>query len=136
MPALDNCHHQVINALKKDGWTIVPHPHVLYTPLRQFYIDIEARRGFAPVEQIAIFEAKCFSLKCSQPDQLYGAIGQDLVYRDLLKVEKLEDVLYLAVPLHAFNGIFRETGMNVIVETRMKLIVFDLAKEEIVRWIY
>lgn len=44
-------------------------------------------------------------------------------------------VLYLAIPLKAYHGIFEEMGRAVVDEVEMKLIIVDMEKEEIVEWL-
>jgi len=78
-------------------------------------------------------EIKCFA--DDDVAELYVAIGQYLVYRDLLKQSPTKPPLYLAVPTHAYYGIFRDAGMGVVNEAQIKLLVVDIEHEVIEQWI-
>lgn len=132
MPQLDTCHQQVARALEKDGWAVSPVPHAIRVPGRRYPLlaDFRARRGQV---EIIIVEIKCFVDE--ELEELYGAIGQYLVYRDLLRQAPTKPALYLAVPTHAYYGIFREAGLGVVNEARIKLIVVDIDNEVIEQWI-
>ncbi len=136
MPRLDNCHQQFIHALQKEKWKIDSKP--LYLKLRgyEFYIDVVARRLSSASEEIVlIIEVKCFPENRSQQEQLYTAIGQFEIYRDILEAYQLADKLYIAIPLHAYEGVFQAIGSKMIEKANIKLIVFDVEKEEIVQWL-
>jgi hypothetical protein len=66
---------------------------------------------------------------------LYSAIGQYLVYRYLLSQSVADPRLYLAVPTHAYYGIFRDVGMGVVNETQIRLILVDMENEVVEQWI-
>ena len=136
MPALDQCHPQVVRALEKEGWTVLPVPHALLTPINYLFIDIEAHRLIDGDEQIIIIvEVKCFYDEKRVMEDLYNAIGQYLVYRNLLKREANEAELYLAVPTVAYYGIFQVLALPLINDLAVKIMLVDLEKEEIEQWI-
>jgi hypothetical protein len=131
MPALDKCHDQVVRALEKEGWIIAPKPHLLVVPERHpLLADLKARRG---TDEIIIVEVKCF--EDDELSELYTAIGQYLVYRSLIKQKNPRRKLYLAVPSPAYHGIFRQLGMSIVVETGIKMVVVDLDREVIEKWL-
>jgi len=58
------------------------------------------------------------------------------MYRDIMVEIGLERVLWLAVPMYAYDGIFQEPiGQLLKNRERLKIIVFDEQKEEIKQWI-
>jgi hypothetical protein len=136
MPQLDSCHPQVVSALEKAGWSIVVSPFRLESPLNDLFVDILLDRvSEAETQEIVVVEVKCFTDRKAQTYELYVAIGQYLVYREMLAASGIEHPLYLAVPSDAFYGIFEAIGMPVAIRTQMKLVVIDLDKEEVVQWI-
>lgn len=136
MPAIDQCHYQIVRALEKEKFRVQPKPFYLKKAGRRFFADIEAEHLDEQNRQrIIVVEAKCFFDSSSELDELYGAIGQYLVYRNLLNEKYPDRQLYLAIPVHAYEGIFTEIGLAVATEVGINLIVVNLAKEEIVQWI-
>jgi hypothetical protein len=132
MPQLDVCHDQVVHALEKDGWVVSPVPHAIRAPGRRYPLlaDFRARRG---QDEIIIVEIKCFVDEALE--DLYSAIGQYLVYRYLLRQSVANPRLYLAVPTHAYYGIFRDIGVGIINEAQIRLIVVNMVDEVIEQWI-
>ena len=136
MPQLDSCHPQVVAALGKAGWRVVVSPFRLETSLNDLWVDILLNRlSESGAEEIIVVEVKCFSDRTAQTYELYVAIGQYLVYRELLIANGIDRPLYLTIPTQAFYGIFEAIGLAVAIKTQMKLIVIDLDKEEVTQWI-
>jgi hypothetical protein len=140
MPALDHCHPQVVRALEKAGWVVVQQPYTLQVlssarKNSNLFIDLLARHERdTPTATIMVVEAKCFEGRSDVYD-LYGAIGQYVIYRSLLRERELALPLYLAVPVTAYHRVFREFAMPVISELGLKLIVIDMVAEVIEQWI-
>ncbi len=91
MPARDIFHDTVKRALKKEGWTITHDPLRLQWGRKDMYIDLGAERLVAAEKggrKIAV-EIKSF-LGPSQMDELEKAIGQYLVYHDVLAMVEPE----------------------------------------------
>ena len=64
------------------------------------------------------------------------AIGQFGLYRDILSEVDPERILYLAVPVHAYKGIFTDPlGQLVIARQQLQLLIFDDVKARIEKWI-
>lgn len=86
MPAKDAYHDVVLQALKKEGWTITDDPLTLQIDESvNVYLDIGAENLLAAEKQgqrIAV-EVKSFLGK-SFPTELYQAIGQFMAYREFL----------------------------------------------------
>lgn len=69
-------------------------------------------------------------------DDLENALGQYVLYRSLLKRREPERIIYLAVPLSTYDGIFSTPLGQVAVEDyQLKLIVFDPTQEVVRQWI-
>lgn len=136
MPALDACHHQIVHALEKAGWTVAPKPFTLASPLNNLFADIEAHRivnGFE--EEMIVVEAKCFQDEGAYMPDLYSAIGQYLIYQDLMKQLGLNSPLYLAIPSKVYYGIFEPLASSIVSRNEMKIIIVNLDDEVIERWL-
>lgn len=137
MPAKDIYHNNVRTALEKDGWTITKDPLTLEIGGRSLFVDLAAEKLFAAEKQgrkIAV-EVKSF-LAASPVHDLEEALGQYIVYEDILEVSEPERNIYLAVREEVYLDIFSEPlGQLLLRKKRLKLIVFDSSKEIIVRWI-
>jgi hypothetical protein len=137
MPAKDLYHDTAKNALIKDGWTITHDPFVLRWGTTDVFIDLGAEQLLAAEKQerkIAV-EVKSFVGR-SDVDDLEKALGQYILYHDILLKREPERVLYLAVHEEVWLGIFEEALGKLLLENqRLKLLVFDRRKEVILRWI-
>ena len=137
MPAKDIYHDTVKNALIKDGWTITHDPLRLSIDDKNLFIDLGAERIIAAVKgtkKIAV-EIKSFVGR-SEVDDLENAVGQFVLYQDLLEEEEPERELFLAIRRKAFDGIFsHRIGDILLRKKRINLLVFDEKDEEIVQWI-
>ena len=134
MPAPDKYHDTVKRALIKAGWIITDEQVLLYLGDRRLWIDVEATRNRD--EMVVLIEVKGFESSPSQIKMLIEAIGQYSLYREALTLSGINAPLYLAIPIAAHNGIFKEiAGITAIRISQMKLLVYDPALEEIVRWI-
>jgi XisH protein len=136
MPAFDQCYDQVVRALQKDGWKLIQSPANIYTRYRTIYVDLEVSRGEnGTQETVMLVEVKCFPDHNSTTRDLYISIGQYLVYRAMLvEIEQATD-LYLSVPSDVFETIFDVAVMRVVEESQIKIVVIDLATEDITKWI-
>jgi hypothetical protein len=137
MPAKDIYHDTVKKALDKDGWTITHDPLIIRWGKRDLYIDLGAERLIAAErdnQKIAI-EIKSFVGK-SSIDDLEKALGQYILYYDLLTRLQSERTLYLAIHQEAFADIFEDLIGQVLLDNkRLKLLVFDEIEEVILKWI-
>ena len=138
MPRKDIYHDIVKNALIKDGWTITHDPLTLSFGDKDIYIDLGVEKLVGAEKngkKIAV-EVKSFLGK-SDVDDLEKAVGQYIVYRDVLWETKSERVLYMAVPETTFWGIFSgRFGQLILKRQELKLIVFNPSEEVIVQWIH
>jgi hypothetical protein len=135
MLKLDQCHEQMVRALQKDGWTIKS-PYSLFVHKRRAYIDLSATRQTNGVDrQILFVEVKCFADRKSSTDDLYGAIGQYIVYHMMMLELGMTASLYLAIPNEVFTRLFDRIVRKTIEEYKIKLVIVNLEEEKIVRWI-
>jgi len=137
MPAKDIYHETVKNVLIKDGWTITHDPLMLRWGSTDVYIDLGAEQLLAAEkrgQKIAV-EIKSFVGR-SNVDDLEKALGQYLLYHDILAQREPDRILYLAVHEGVWLGIFAEPiGKLLLDNQRIKLLVFDRRAEVILRWI-
>lgn len=128
MPAKDNYHDAVREALKNDGWKITHDPLRLLWQQKVLFVDLGAEPIIAAEKEqtkIAI-EIKTFS----NPDavkNIHPAAGQYVFYRSVLKRLQPDRTLYLAIPATAFETLFAEgcVGEVLLQDEQIRLIVFD-----------
>lgn len=134
---IDNCEPEVISAFQKDGWKVDSKPHAIRTPARSVYADLRLRRGAnGRSEQIIILEVKCFSDPKYDLQELYTAVGQYLFYQTAL--QRLQDFqpLYLVIPAEAFARFEQDVVvMTLFRSVGIKLVIIDIKREEVVRWL-
>src|SRR3972149_4677346 len=129
MPALDECHAQVVSALQKAGWIVHPRQRRRKIGRRVIYIDIVA----ALPDGQRYIEVKCFPRPTEIQEQ-YSALGQYLVYRTMLALLNDPAPLYLAVSSTIYEDYFDEVMRQVIRVNHVKLLVFDARMEEVQEW--
>jgi hypothetical protein len=137
MPARDIYHDAVRNALIKDGWTITHDPFRLEWGGKDMYIDLGAEQLLAAEktgQQIAV-EVKSFVGPSDMAD-LEKALGQYVLYHDVLSELDPQRVLYLAVPQKVLRDIFEEPlGKLLLKNNRARLIGFDPRTEVVIQWL-
>lgn len=137
MPAKDIYHNVVITALEKDGWTITDDPLRLIIGNRSVYVDLGAEKLLAAEKEgrkIAV-EIKSF-LSRSPVNDLEEALGQYILYQDVMAYSEIDRTLYLAIRDEVYIDLFSEAiGQLLLEKKRFKLMVFDVKKEQILRWI-
>lgn len=138
MPARDIYHEAAKNAMSKDGWTITHDPfRIRLARGKNLFVDLGAERLIAAergIEKIAI-EIKSFR-SASDMQDLEEAVGQFVLYNQLLNRYAPERKLYLAVPDEIGTSVFEEEAGQVLIEDGIiRVVTFDPLQEEIVRWI-
>ncbi|MFN6562740.1 MAG: element excision factor XisH family protein [Nostoc sp. ChiSLP01] len=137
MPARDIDRNNVKNALIKENWTITHDPLTLKFGKKDSYFNLGARQLLAAqkAESKIAVEIKSFT-DTSDIDDLEKALGQYILYQDILVELEPERVLYLAMPNTVFDDLFEEPiGKLLLRNRRLKLIVFDPKQEVIKQWI-
>ena len=138
MPAKDIYHNAVVQSLRADGWIITHDPLYIDYGGRNLFVDLGAEREAIAAEKdgqkIAV-EIKSFT-GLSEMSDLEKAIGQYIVYHDVLAQVEPDRVLYLAVSEDVASGLFEEPlGELLLRNNRACLLVFDPETEAIVKWI-
>ena len=138
MPARDIYHEPAKNAMIKDGWTITHDPfRIRLARGKNLFVDLGAERLIAAergIEKIAI-EIKSFR-RASDMKDLEEALGQFVLYNQLLKRYAPERKLYLAVTEEIGTSVFEEEAGQVLIEDGIiQVVTFDPLQEKIVRWI-
>ncbi len=137
MPAKDVFHDVVKKALMKQGWTITDDPLIFRTGGVNLYIDLGAEKILAAEKngnKIAV-EIKSFVGK-SYLSEFHQALGQFINYRMVLKEEEPERVLYLAISSEVYKDFFiLPFTQNAIKTNQVKLIVYEINQEDIIKWL-
>ncbi|MDJ0845809.1 MAG: XisH family protein [Crocosphaera sp.] len=137
MPAKDTYHDAVKNALIKDGWTILRDPYTIKYEEVQLFADLLADRTLEIErngEQI-IIEIKSF-ISRSPMREFETALGQYIIYRTLLKAILTQTKIYLGIGEGIYESFFLQKSISMVLEeAKIRLIVVDLTKEEILKWI-
>ncbi len=135
--AKDIYHATVRIALEKDGWTITDDPLTLKVGGRSAFVDLGAEKLFAAEKadkRIAV-EVKSF-ISPSPVKDLEQALGQYIIYSQVLEQQNSERLLYLAIPQSVFLDFFSEELPQLIIKlNHLKLLVFDSNSQEIIQWI-
>ena len=137
MPERDIFHDVVRNALIKDGWEITHDPLLLRIGRTKLYVDLGASTLMSAEKEqrkIAI-EVKTFLSK-SRIKDLEQAVGQFVIYEQILKQKEPERIVYLAVTTEVYTNVFKnELGQLLINNKIVRLLVFKLNDEVITQWI-
>ncbi|MBD2437515.1 XisH family protein [Nostoc sp. FACHB-110] len=137
MPAKDIYHDTVKRALQKDGWTITHDPFPLQIGKKRLSVDLGAERLISAEKglQRIVVEVKSFVGQSDVKD-LEQALGQYVLYQQILNEMGIERNLYLAISRPTFNSVFTiELGQVLLKNQILKLIVFDNESEVILQWI-
>ncbi|BBC22418.1 element excision factor XisH family protein [Pseudanabaena sp. ABRG5-3] len=137
MSARDIYHNTVKTALEKDGWTITHDPFPLQIGKKRLSADLGAERLISAEKglQKIVVEVKSFVGQSDVKD-LEQALGQYVLYRQILNETGIKRELYLAVSRLTFNSVFTiQLGQILLTNQIIKLVVFDDESEVIVQWI-
>ncbi len=137
MPAKDLYHDAVKQALIKEGWTITADPYTVEYEEFKVFVDIAAEGSLAAErgsQKIAV-EIKTF-LRPSFVRELENALGQYILYRNLLSVTDPKRELYLAVSDRIYNNFFLKNASQFIINlNQILIIVVEIQSEVISQWI-
>jgi len=135
MPAKDLYHETVKTALIKDGWT-VKDDLPLKIGKRDLVIDLQAQKLLIAQrenQKLAV-EVKSF-ISPSPVSDLEKALGQYLLYEELLKRQYPDYTLYLAIREAVYANFFQEEIVKIILESHpLNLLIFDEIQAEILIW--
>ncbi len=138
MSARDRFHGAVKKALQKEQWVITHDPlRIEFGKDDLVEIDLAAEQLITAQKaevKIAV-EVKSF-LRDSALSDFHTALGQFLNYRLVLEESEPERILYLAVPISAYEVFFqRKLPQTAIKKYKIKLIVYQPNDEVIIQWI-
>src|SRR5207237_5389190 len=130
MPARDFYHDVVKSALIADGWTITHDPLQLKVGKKDLFVDLGAEQLLAADKEgrkIAV-EVKSFP-GASEVADLENALGQYILYQDILEETEPERLIYLAVSLKVYEDLFQEPiGQLLLRRQHLRVIVFEPRK--------
>jgi hypothetical protein len=137
MPAKDMFHDSAKASLIKDGWEITHDPLSLRMGKKDFFVDLGAEKLLAAEKdnrKIAV-EIKSF-VSQSEIRDLENALGQYVLYHNILSVLEPDRILYLAVRESVFVDLFEEVIGKLLLDRQvLKLLTFDPELEVLKRWI-
>jgi hypothetical protein len=135
MPRQDECEPKVIRALQKDGWTIVAQPSHFYSVDGvHIYPDLAARRE--ETQELVIIEVKCFTGKFSIREEYFRALGQYIIYREVLVQRQQEELLFMSVQTDVYDTLLKQDVFQASIRRdRVKLVIIDMDQEIIRQWI-
>jgi hypothetical protein len=136
--AKDIFHDLVKEALIKDGWTITDDPLTLL-PKEEGGIatDLGAEKILVAekgLTKIAV-EVKSF-INPSPIHDFSKAVGQYIVYLDVLEMIKSDKIMYLAMPYDVYNYLITKPYILYVKNKhQIKFILFDPIEKIIEKWI-
>lgn len=134
--AKDIYHNAVRTALEKEGWTITGDPLTLTVGGRSAYVDLGAEKLLAAEKkgQYIAVEVKSF-ISPSPVRDLEQALGQYIMYSQVLERQNLKRTLYLAVAESVFSDFFSEELPQLMIKlNNLKFLIFDPDLQEIAQW--
>jgi hypothetical protein len=137
MPAKDIYHDSCKQALIKDGWHISHDPYNLKIGRKDLFIDLAGEKliiAEKDTQKIAV-EIKSF-ISPSEIRDLETALGQYVLYQNILSRIDPERTLYLAIRDASFLKLFEQEVGQILLENQvLKLFTFNPDQEVITRWI-
>ncbi|MCC5614083.1 XisH family protein [Nostoc sp. CHAB 5836] len=137
MPAKDIYHDAVKNALIKDGWTIIADPYFLQHEDAELYADLFVEKALLAEQEgrKIVVEIKSF-ISPSPMRDFENALGQYILYRDILQLASKNYKIYLAIRDTVFDTFFQRKSIQAVVKLQqIEFIVFNNEREEITLWI-
>ena len=137
MPAKDIYHEAVKNALIKDGWSILADPYKIKYKDAELFADLAAEKPLAAERngRKIVVEIKSF-LSPSPMRDFEIALGQYILYRNLISLTEPEYQIYLAIKDSIYENFFQRESIQAIVKiNQLLLLVVEMEKEKILRWI-
>ncbi|MFN9736013.1 MAG: XisH family protein [Microcystis sp.] len=137
MPAKDIYHEAVKNALIKDGWSILAAPYEIKYKDAELFADLAAEKPLAAERngRKIVVEIKSF-LSPSPMRDFEIALGQYILYRNLISLTEPEYQIYLAIKDSIYENFFqRESIQDIVKINQLLLLVVEMEKEKILQWI-
>ncbi|MEH1777019.1 XisH family protein [Nostoc sp.] len=137
MPAKDIYHDAVKNALIKDGWTIIADPYFLQYEDAELSADLFVEKALLAEQEgrKIVVEIKSF-ISPSPMRDFENALGQYILYRDILQLASKNYKIYLAIRDTVFDTFFQRKSIQAVVKLQeIEFIVFNNEMEEITLWI-
>ncbi|MFB2838064.1 element excision factor XisH family protein, partial [Floridanema evergladense] len=101
------------------------------------YPDFAAEKSIAAIrdKERILVEVKSF-LGRSFISDLQSAIGQYIMYQEVVKVQTLDFKLFLAIPADLYHNNFQTPLAQLMLQTtQINLLIFDPIQEAIQQWI-
>jgi hypothetical protein len=133
MPAKDIYHEAVKNALIKDGWSILADPYKIKYKDAELFADLAAEKPLAAERngRKIVVEIKSF-LSPSPMRDFEIALGQYILYRNLISLTEPEYQIYLAIKDSIYENFFqRESIQDILKINQLLLLVVEMEKEKI-----
>ena len=130
-------HEAVSTALTKDGWSITADPYIIKYEDAKLYADLAAEKPIAAERQgrKIVVEIKSFIGKSPMND-FHHALGQYIVYRNLIQLTEPEYTLYLAIDSITYEKFFNRQSIQVVTkQNQLLLIIVNIEQENIEQWI-
>ncbi|MEH2001079.1 MAG: XisH family protein [Nostoc sp.] len=127
----------VKNALIKDGWTIIADPYFLQYEDAELYADLFVEKGLLAEQEgrKIVVEIKSF-ISPSPMRDFETALGQYILYRDILQLASKNYKIYLAIRDTVFDTFFQRKSIQAVVKLQqIEFIIFNNEREEITLWI-
>ena len=137
MPARDVYHYAVKNALIKDGWRILADPYKIKYKDAELFADLAVEKPIAAEKKGTkiVVEIKSF-LSPSPMRDFETALGQYILYRNLINLTEPEYKIYLAIKDSIYEKFFQRDSIQDITKiNQLLLIIVDMEQEEILEWI-
>lgn len=135
--ARDLIHQLIRQALETDGWLITQDPYPIKIGGFEMEIDLAAENLLVAergIEKIAV-EIKSFA-GLSKVYDFHLAVGQFVDYRIALRTREPERILFIGITDEVWDSLFQlPFAQMVIDELKMKIVVVNPDKKEVVQWI-
>jgi XisH protein len=136
--ARKDLYHDVVKiGLQKEGWVIVKEHLDISVGRIGLFVDLEAEAVYEAEregEKIAV-EIKTFKGQ-SLVTNMHEALGKYEMYEVALRFVRPELTIYLAVPENVYDDFFQEILIQEVIKSKkVNLIVYNVEKETIEKWI-
>ncbi len=136
--AKDLFHNIVKEALIKDNWVVTDDPLTLLSRAEGgISTDLGAEKMIVAERELVkiAVEVKSF-INPSMIHDFLRASGQYNGYNIVIKYKQIDRILYLAMPIFAYEKLITYDFINAIIENvSIKFILFDEQEKTIIKWI-